>query len=56
LAGDVTEHPLVPVDGHLDVRPVDVDDAAFAQVAADVETDQRWQDRLSEVRAHDRNG
>ncbi len=55
LAADVTEHPLVPVDGHLDVRPVDVDDAAFGQVAADVETDQRWQRRLSEVSAHDRD-
>jgi O-succinylbenzoate synthase len=55
LAGDVTEHPLVPVDGHLGVRPVDVDDAAFSRVAADAETDQRWQRRLNEVRAHVRD-
>lgn len=55
LAGDVTEHPLVPVDGYVEVRWVDVDEVMFARVAADVETDRRWQSRLSEVSAHDRD-
>jgi O-succinylbenzoate synthase len=55
LSADVTMHPLIPVDGHLEVRPVDVDGETFAQVAADDETDQRWQRRLSEVSGHDRD-
>jgi len=55
LAGDVTKHPLIPVDGHLEVRRVEVDEESFAQVAADAETDERWQRRLSEVSAHDRD-
>lgn len=50
LADDVTDHPLVPVDGHLRVGRVDVDDAAWARVAADEQTDVRWQQRLTAVR------
>ena len=55
LAGDVTNDPLVPIDGHLPVRPVEVHEQAFELVAADTETDQAWQQRLSEVSAHGRN-
>lgn len=51
LAADVTSHPLVPVDGHLDVRRVEVDELVFAAAAADPETDQRWQQRLASVSA-----
>ena len=51
LDGDVVASPLVPVDGHLPVGRVDVDEQAFADVAADDETDARWQARLASVRA-----
>ena len=51
LAGDVTDNPLVPVDGHLVVRRVDVDEAAWARVAADEETETQWQQRLAAVRS-----
>jgi O-succinylbenzoate synthase len=50
LADDVTDNSLVPVDGHLDVRRVDVDDAAWDRVAADAEIDAHWQKRLAAVR------
>jgi O-succinylbenzoate synthase len=50
LADDVTDHPLIPVDGHLPVRRVDVDDAAWSRVAADEQTEQQWQQRLAAVR------
>lgn len=53
LAHDVAVDPLVPVDGQLAVRPVEVDESALALVAADPETDRAWQQRLDEVRAHD---
>lgn len=49
LADDVTDNPLVPVDGYLDVRRVDVDDAAWARVAADQQTEMHWQSRLAAV-------
>ena len=51
LDGDVVTSPLVPVDGHLPVGRVDVDEEAFDAVAADDETDSRWQARLASVRA-----
>jgi O-succinylbenzoate synthase len=50
LANDVTDNPLVPVDGHLDVRRVNVDDAAWSRVAADEQTEAHWQRRLADVR------
>lgn len=56
LVGDVTENSLVPANGEIDVRRVEVDESAFAYAAADDETDRLWQQRLSEVSAHDRNG
>ena len=45
LADDVTDDPLVPVDGHLSVRRVEVDEAAW-----DADTDADWQERLAAVR------
>jgi O-succinylbenzoate synthase len=50
LDGDVVTSPLVPVDGHLPVGRVDVDDKALDAVAADEQTDARWQARLAAVR------
>lgn len=54
LARDVSTDPLVPVDGHLPLRSVDVDEGAFSAVAADAETDLAWQQRLSEVTSYER--
>ena len=51
LDADVVASPLVAVGGYLPVGRVDVDDKAFAEVAADEETDARWQARLASVRA-----
>ncbi|WP_235833661.1 o-succinylbenzoate synthase [Aeromicrobium chenweiae] len=51
LDGDVVASPLVPVDGFLPVGRPSLDLAAYEQVAADGETDARWQARLSAVRA-----
>lgn len=49
LAGDVVARPLVPVDGFLPVGRQVLDEAAFASVAADPETDARWHARLAAV-------
>jgi o-succinylbenzoate synthase len=49
LADDVTDNPLVPVDGHVPVRRVDVDDDAWARVAAEDQTESQWRDRLAAV-------
>ncbi len=51
LDGDVVAAPLVPVDGFLPVGRQALDLDAYAAVAADGETDARWQARLSAVRA-----
>ncbi|KQP28074.1 O-succinylbenzoate synthase [Aeromicrobium sp. Leaf272] len=51
LGGDVTDAPLVPVDGWLTVRRVDVDPAALASVAADLPTDSAWRARFERVEA-----
>lgn len=51
LSADVTDQPLVAVDGHLPVRRVEVHDGAFTAVAADAQTEAAWQDRLATVRA-----
>jgi O-succinylbenzoate synthase len=50
LADDVTDNPLIPVAGHLQVRRVDVDDASWRRVAADDQTETQWQQRLAAVR------
>jgi O-succinylbenzoate synthase len=51
LDGDVVASPLVPVDGFLPVGRQTLDPTAYDRVAADGETDARWQARLSAVRA-----
>lgn len=47
LASDVTSAPLLPIDGHLEVRRVDADLADAA--AADADTDAWWRERLALV-------
>ncbi len=49
LAADVVADPLRPVNGMMPVGRVVVDDNAFAKVAADAQTDARWQARLADV-------
>ena len=51
LDGDLVASPLVPVDGYLPVGRQTLDFDAYDRVAADDETDARWQARLSAVRA-----
>ena len=51
LDGDVVASPLVPVDGYLPVGRQALDPSAYDAVAADGETDARWQARFSAVRA-----
>ena len=51
LDGDVVASPLVPVDGFLPVGRQVLDPGAYDAVAADGETDARWQARFSAVRA-----
>ncbi|WP_293787402.1 o-succinylbenzoate synthase [uncultured Aeromicrobium sp.] len=50
LAGDVVAEPLRPIDGYLPVIRPQLDEAAFARVAAPPEIDERWQARLDAVR------
>ncbi len=50
LTADVAAAPLVPVDGFLPVGRRDVDGSRLAEVAADPDTDARWQARLAKVR------
>ena len=51
LSGDVVAEPLKPAGGFLPVGRQVLDPAAYDSVAADGETDARWQARLSAVRA-----
>ena len=51
LADDVTDTPLVPMDGHVPVRRVDIDDAAWERVSADEETESQWRGRLAAVQS-----
>lgn len=51
LDGDVVASPLVPAAGMLPVGRQRLDPAAYERVAADRETDARWQARLAAVRA-----
>jgi O-succinylbenzoate synthase len=46
LAADVTERPLLPEDGAIEVRRVDVSPALLERHAADSETERWWLDRL----------
>jgi o-succinylbenzoate synthase len=50
LTDDVAVEPLLPVDGFLPVKPVELDDAALARLAAPAERVAHWERRLSAVR------
>ena len=49
LADDVVAQPLLPVDGHLPVRPVVVDDAALGRTTATADRQRHWQERLAQL-------
>jgi len=49
LTADVVTEPLKPVGGCLLVRRPELDEQAFAKVAAPAEVDERWQARLKHV-------
>lgn len=49
LDHDVVAEPLVPVDGFLPVVRPELDETAFAQVAADSDVQERWELRLQHV-------
>jgi O-succinylbenzoate synthase len=51
LSGDLTADPLVPVDGHLDVRRVAPDAAKLAALAADEESTTWWLERMAAAQA-----
>jgi O-succinylbenzoate synthase len=51
LAADVTDAPLVPVDGQIDVRRIDVSDALLDRYAAGPDRTQWWLDRLTRTHA-----
>jgi len=51
LADDVVTDPLLPVDGHLPVRPVTVDEAKLDLLGAPAQRSTLWLDRLARVRA-----
>ncbi|WP_110240976.1 o-succinylbenzoate synthase [Nocardioides gilvus] len=48
---DLVLDSLLPVDGHLPVRPVAVDEAALARLAAAPDRIAHWEGRLAEVEA-----
>ncbi len=50
LTTDVTTKPLLPVDGHLPVRPVECDPDMLAAFEAPEEVRERWRMRLEQVR------
>ncbi len=49
LEGDVTEKPLLPVDGFVDVRRPEPDEALLDEWAADRETESRLMRRLRDA-------
>ena len=49
LTDDVATDPLLPVDGHLPVRPVEVDASALARLGAGPDREEHWARRLAEV-------
>jgi O-succinylbenzoate synthase len=51
LVRDVTDSPLLPVDGALSVRRVAPDAPALAAVAPDADLEQRWLDRADRLEA-----
>jgi len=50
LTADVVAEPLKPVGGCLMVTRPELDELAYARVAASLEVDERWQARLAHVR------
>ena len=51
LTDDLVTHPLLPVDGHLPVRPVEVAPDALARLTAAPDRTAHWESRLGSVRA-----
>ena len=51
LAADVVAEPLLPVDGHLEVRAMVPDLARLSAARADAATQQRWSGRIASVTA-----
>jgi O-succinylbenzoate synthase len=51
LAADITEKPLLPTDGAIDVRRVDVSEKLLAQHSASKERTEWWTARLTRVHA-----
>lgn len=51
LARDVTDRPLLPVAGELEVRPAHIDAERLAACRADTETERWWLERLRRVAA-----
>ena len=51
LAADITTTPLLPTDGAIDVRRIDVDPALLDRHAASAERTQWWTERLTRVHA-----
>jgi O-succinylbenzoate synthase len=49
LAADVTDAPLAPVDGQINVRRIDVSEELLARYAAPADRTQWWLDRLTRV-------
>ena len=52
LTDDLATTSLLPVDGHLPVAPVTVDDAALVRLAAAPDRVAHWEQRLARVEAH----
>ena len=51
LAADITDQPLLPTDGAIDVRRIDVDEDLLHRHAANAERTTWWLERLSRVHA-----
>ena len=54
LTDDVAAEPLLPVDGFLPVRPVELDEAALTRLAAPPDRAAHWERRLRAVRQDQR--
>jgi O-succinylbenzoate synthase len=46
LAGDVSDNPLLPINGMLPVRRVEASDARLTEFAADPERSAWWAERI----------
>ncbi len=54
LAADVTNEPLLPRDGRIELRPVVVDEALLDEAVADDDLTARWQRRVARVQEEQR--